>query len=168
MLIDSVRFAAELMQHDRIGQSDRLTKGVGVCLSQSACLMAPGESLIWIAQMPQGMGHQGPGENTKIHAKVHNMRAVLLAVVAGQTVVTMVTGRDKLSQVMQAPCQREVCLQEERGILDMLRQAEELDPHLSWQLMLCLHDITGPQPPLHGKERERFSQLLAQLPGPGV
>src|SRR5215475_8745773 len=114
--------------------------------------MALGKSLIRIALMPQGMGHHGTGEHTKIQAKVQNMCAVLPAVVADQTVVPVVTGRGKLSQVMQAPCQCYVCLQEERGILDMLRQAEELGPHLSCQLLLRLHDITGPQPPLHGKE----------------
>jgi hypothetical protein len=114
--------------------------------------VAPGEGLIGIALMPQGMGHQGTGEHTKIQAKMSNMRAVLLAIVAGQTVVPMVTGRSKLAQIMQAPRQCYVCLQEERGILDMLRQAEELGPHLSSQLLLRLHDITGPQPPLHGKE----------------
>ena len=152
VLVDGVLFMAELMQHDRIGQRDRLTKGVGVFLSQSQGLVAPGERLIRIAQMPQGMGHHGTGEDTKIHAKVRDMRAVLLAVVAGQTVVPVVTGRGKLSQVVQAPCQCEVCLQEEGGILDMLRRAEELGPHLSCQLLLCLHDITGPQPPLHGKQ----------------
>ena len=39
--------------------------------------------------------------------------------------------------------------------------AEELGAYLTCQLRLRLHDITGPQPPLDGKELERFSHLLA-------
>src|SRR5262245_33105159 len=111
--------------------------------------------------MPQGMGHPGTGEHAKIHAKVPNMRAMLRASVAGQTMVPVVTGRGKCSQVVQAPCQCHVCLQEARGIWDVLSHAEELGAYLTCQLRLRLHDITGPQPPLDGKELARFSQLLA-------
>jgi len=62
------------------------------------------------------------------------MRAVLLGVVEGHPLLQVPSGSSPLSEIDQGRPQRVMGLQEERRVLDLLGQGEELLPQLPCRL----------------------------------
>ena len=77
---------------------------------------------------------------------------VLLGIVEGPPLLQVGSGRGKLSGKEQGGPQRVVGLQEERRIVDLLGQAQELLPQRPRPLVLAAVIIPPPEAPQHREE----------------
>ena len=93
---------------------------------------------------------------------------MLLGIIQGHALLQVGAGGGQLAEMVQGIPQRAVGHDEERGVLEALRQAEELLSQLLRRLVLCPRIMKVPQPPQHREELRGFPHLLAQLPCPGV
>src|SRR5215813_12169962 len=91
-----------------------------------------------------------------------------LRLIKGDALLQGCAGRGQLSQPKQGESQRPVGLQKERGVLYVLREAEELLPQFTGPLQLRPDEIKPPQSQQHQKELRGFPYLPTQLERPGV
>jgi len=102
---------------------------------QGKRLLTPLEGLVWVAKQPQGKGCKAPAAYPGIMPAIEKgMRAVLLEVVEGHTLLCVLASRGYFSEVERGGPQRVVGLQEESGILYTLSQTEELLPQFPRRL----------------------------------
>src|SRR5438132_9462125 len=98
--------------------------------------MASLHGLVRVAQQPQGLGGIGEAGHAGILAIDEDMGTVLLAIVESNPLLQMRLSRGELSQIVQGIPKRIVRLQEERGVVGPLGQAEELLAQLPCRLYL--------------------------------
>jgi hypothetical protein len=93
---------------------------------------------------------------------------VLVRVVEAYALLQMGVRLGELAAIEPACSQGEVGPQEERRVVETLRQAETLLPELPRRLMLGSCIIQQPHAPQHRKELWGFFGLLAKFTGAGV
>src|SRR5262245_34971086 len=95
-------------------------------LSEGQRLLVLLESLVWIAQIPQGPGRKGEADHPRVKSIEKGVGAVPLGVVEGKTLLKVFLRRNQLSKVEQVDGSHSVGWQEESRVLYALGQAEEL------------------------------------------
>src|SRR5712692_5413300 len=118
--------------------------------------------------MPQSHGRIVSARHPRVLAVQQGMGLVLLGVVEGNGLLKVCSGRGKLAPPDQRISERKMSLQEQRGVLYALGQAEELLCQRARCLVLPSHMIKRKQSPQHREELKSFPQVLAQLTRPGV
>ena len=93
-------FPAELMEAGRISPGIRQAKGVRQLLGQGQRLVGRSQGLVWIAEMPQGIG-PGQAEHPQVEAEQEGLRAVLLGIVEGEALGQWSRAEAKFAQAEQ-------------------------------------------------------------------
>ena len=93
-------------------------------------LVASLQSLVRIAQAPQGHSGISSARHPRVLPVADGMGMVLLGVVQGDPLLQMGLGSGELAQIVQGVPKGIVGLQEKRRVSDMLSQGEELVPQL--------------------------------------
>src|SRR5262249_30884041 len=133
-LLRQAPFPAEVMEPGRKGQGKFHAKGVRQLPGQRQRFVASLQGLVWIAEPPESQGGIGSAMHSGVLPVAEGMRTVPLAVVKGHLLLEMGLGSGELAQIVAGAPEGTVGLQEKRRVVDMLRQGEELLPHLSRRL----------------------------------
>src|SRR5262245_30225418 len=127
------------------------------------------QGLVRIAKTPQSPSNTVPGAHPRVMPGVEKgLGAVVLGIVEGPGLLYVSLGRGELSKIEQDRPQRMPGLQEERGVLGTLGQAEELFPQLTGPRVLRPPKMKRKQSHEHREELRRLPHLLTELPRPGV
>src|SRR5215208_36793 len=105
-------------------------KGVRQLFGLGECLLGTLESLVWIAQVPQARRRDVSAAHSRVKPVEEDERTVLLRVVQTYSLFQVLSACHKLSRAKQGLPQRPVRHQEERRVLDSLRQGGQLVPKL--------------------------------------
>src|SRR5712692_8904983 len=100
------------------------TKGARLPCGQSHCLMAPLQALVWIAQIPQGLGCIEAAHHPRI-IRTDGAR-VLLEVIQSHPLLQVCPSRGQLSKEVQCLPQVQVSPREEIPVLEALGQPQQL------------------------------------------
>src|SRR5262249_43795699 len=116
LLSGYLHLAAEPMQPHRTLQSIRQTVRVRQLLRQGECLTASLQGLVRIAKQPEGPGYQ-EAVHPRIQAIAESMRARLLEIIEGTTLLQVESGQSQLAEVEQGNPQGTVGLEKEGRLL---------------------------------------------------
>jgi hypothetical protein len=134
-------------------------------LCQRDRLVTPGACLVWVALHPEEPGYPAPGSDTWVTYHVEQrLDTRRLGIVERDALFDMGTGGDKLAKEAQRRPQRPMCLDKERGVLQLLSQTQELFIQFPTRLQIAPHDIKRPQPQQRGGELWCLPDLLAEVP----
>src|SRR5262249_43090253 len=107
-------------------------KGVRQLVGEGECLLDTLERLVGIAQEPQERSRFAPAAHSKVKpATPEGGGGVLGGFIRGYRLLWVLAPRHKLAPTWQGHSERIVRHQEERRVLYVLRQAEQLLPQLT-------------------------------------
>jgi hypothetical protein len=135
------------MQHRRIGQHNRLTEGMREILGERQGLLAASAGLVWIPQMPQGMGGPDATKHSQIRPDTGDIRAVLGGIIENSALLEVFACQGKFASPKRGPGQLHVCGDAEHRVGLPLGQSEQLLAQRTGLLEIRPHHTHGNQPP---------------------
>src|SRR5262245_65750308 len=113
VFLGAEHLAAQVMEPGHKPQGKGQALRVRQLPGQGERLLGARQGLTGISQTPEGPGRKAPTSHPRVTAIEGHMGAVLLRVVEGYSLVRVLSGRDKLSNVDQGTLTHPIGLQEQ-------------------------------------------------------